>query len=303
MKNIYLSLIPMIFLPSFTWADIKFYGKGNVSLQSADENGNSVSEVVSNASRVGLKGSEALRDDFTAIYQAEFEVQFDDGEKGDNEETFSQRNIYIGLKTIGGTIIAGKFDTPLKKAQKKIDLFNDLEGDIKNIITPHDNRTSNTVMYSTPSSLGPFKVSAALVASEDEDRNNGASLALAFDDNGFYVAGAYDQDVEGDGIDVLRLVTQYNWSNWQFGALWEEADTDSESTDGWLLSAAFKIKDFTLKGQVGESDIVEQGGENLSLGADYKLTDKVKLFSYYTIKESNEGTDADYLGIGAEVKF
>ena len=60
-----------------------------------------------------------------------------------------------GIKGSFGTVWAGKHDTPTKLAQGKIDLFNDLEGDIKNTFEG-ENRVSNIVAYSSPST----KVSA-----------------------------------------------------------------------------------------------------------------------------------------------
>ena len=129
------------------------YGKANVSYQNAasdtdfkDSNyvdlDESHTELVSNASRIGIKGEEEISDNLKAIYKAEFEVAYDDGDKAKDTKSdtdkdtniFSQRNIYVGLKGNWGSIIAGKFDTPLKTAQKKVDLFSDLEGDIKKLL-------------------------------------------------------------------------------------------------------------------------------------------------------------------------
>ena len=55
----------------------------------------------------------------------------------------------MGLKGSMGTIFLGKHDTATKKSQKKIDLFNDLAGDIKNILQG-ENRMSDLVGYTTP---------------------------------------------------------------------------------------------------------------------------------------------------------
>ena len=128
-KSLLATVLPLalpLALPTAVSADVTLYGKANVSLQSTDESGSSTTEVVSNASRIGVKGSETLSEELKAIYKFEFEVHLDDG---DNDgDTFSQRNIYVGLQSNKmGTVIVGKFDTPLKVAQNKIDLFNDFE--------------------------------------------------------------------------------------------------------------------------------------------------------------------------------
>ena len=113
-----------VVMPGLALADgPTVYGKVNVSLENAEfDNGVDSSEdaweLNSNASRLGVKGDFDLDvAGLKAIYQAEFEISVDDGDKGG--ETFSQRNIFGGLKGSFGTLKAGKFDTPTKKAQGK----------------------------------------------------------------------------------------------------------------------------------------------------------------------------------------
>ena len=51
-------------------------------------------------------------------------------------------------------------------------------------------------------------------------------------------------------------------------------------------------------------DDVKAGGETLSLGVDYKLSKTTKLYGYYTTEDANSATkEADYAGIGIEMKF
>lgn len=295
------------------------YGKANVSLQSADE-GEAVTELVSNASRIGVKGSLALENTgLEAFYKFEYETFVDDGENsgdtlevdGDevdiNKKTFSQRNILVGVRGNFGALQAGNFDTPLKKAQKKIDLFNDLEGDIKSFVTVNDNRKSNSVQYSTPGSLGAFSVAVALVASEEDDVSDGFSASLAFEQDGLYLALATDSDVEDDGVDVIRAVAQYKIGDFQLGALYEDVDIDTDvfegSADGWVVSAKYTTDQWALKAQLGQSDIVEDDGDTYSLGVDYKLSKKFKTFAYYTVEEAGDAIDNNYFGLGAELKF
>ncbi len=293
-------------LPLSALADVTIYGKANVSVQSTDEGGDTTTEVVSNASRLGVKGSESISDGLKAIYKFEFEVQIDDGDK--DGDTFSQRNIYVGLQSDKmGTVIVGKFDTPLKVAQKKIDLFNDLEGDIKSIVTKNDNRESNSVMYSSPKAWGPIKASVAYIAQEEDGVDDGTSMSIAYSDGGVYAALAYDVDVEKEGAEVLRLVSQMTFGQLQLGVLYEDQDAGISSLndgDAWLVSAKYKIDKVSLKAQFGESDTVVEGAETFSLGADYKLSKSSKVFAYYTHEEADSLVDDnDYIGVGMELKF
>ena len=309
MKKTALSLAIAAVLPAFANAEKvevempEFYGKVNVSIQNTQEEGKgSISELVSNASRLGVKGKIELNHGLEGIYKLEYETQVDDGDK--DGQTFTQRNIYAGIKGGFGQIIAGKFDTPFKKAQNKIDLFNDLEGDIKSAISAHDNRTANTVQYSTPKMSG-LVATVAHIASEDENVNDGTSSSLTFTQKNVYAAIAYDTDVEAD-TDALRLVAQYSMADFTVGALWEQDNTDGSDNDkeGWVYSASYKLNsDIKLKAQYGESDIVKDNAETYSLGADYKLAKNAKAYAFVTDETFGDDTSNDYYGIGLEYKF
>lgn len=308
MKKTILSLAIAATLPAFANAEKvevelpEFYGKINVSIQNTQEGDSSVSEVVSNASRLGIKGSIALKHDLQGIYQAEYETQVDDGDKGG--QTFAQRNIFAGIKGNFGQVIVGQFDTPLKKAQKKIDLFGDLEGDIKSAITKSDKRKENSVQYNTPNLAG-FVATVAHVASETETINDGTSSSLTYTHKNYYAAIAYDTDINVD-TDVLRLVAQYSINDFTFGGLWEQdnrAGSDNDN-EGWVYSAAYKLNsDVKLKAQYGESDIVKDDAKTYSLGADYKLAKGAKAYAFITDEEYGDDSSNEYYGIGLEYKF
>ncbi|WP_419812630.1 porin [Bacterioplanoides sp.] len=283
--------------------EIDFYGKLNLSVQNATEEGNSFSEVKSNASRLGLKGKSELSHGLKAIYQLEYETNPDDGDK--DGKTFTQRNSYAGLDSDYGQIIVGKFDTPLKRLQNKIDLFNDLEGDIKNVITKSDNREDNSVQYTSPKFAG-LQLKVDQIVSEDEtsERKDAVSTSLTYTHGDYYLGVAYDDKVEANTTDVLRAVTQVKVAGAQLGALWEKQDKDGDKAEGWVLSAAYKVGAVKLKAQHGESEINNaEGARTTSVGADYKLGKGAKAFVYYTANNYKQADNEDYAGVGLEYKF
>jgi predicted porin len=323
MKKTALSLAIAAVLPAFANAEKveielpKFYGKFNVSIQNTQEGNASISEVVSNASRLGVKGKIEFNHGLTGVYQAEYQYNADgdndetlDGETStgvpvevDGSEVFSQRNTFVGIKGNFGQVIIGNFDTPLKKAQAKIDLFNDLEGDIKSAITKSDNREKNSVQYNTPTIAG-LVATVAHIASEDETVNDGTSSSLTYSRNAFYAAVAYDTDVEADGIDATRLVAQYSVAGITLGGLWETQQQAGDNKDGWVYSAAYKLNsDVKLKAQYGESDIVKNDAKTYSLGVDYKLAEGAKAYAFATDEEFGDDSSNEYYGVGLEYKF
>ncbi len=304
MNKTLMSLLVAASLPLTALADPQIYGKASVALQNADENDASNVELVSNNSRIGVKGEQEISEGLSAIYQLEYQTFVDDG---GSSRTFTQRNIFVGLKGVAGTVMAGKFDSPLKKAQGKVDLFNDLEGDIAFLLMG-DNRPSNIVQYSSPKFGRNMQANVAFIASEDETVDNGVSASTVFQEGPVYLALALDSDVV-PGADQIRLVGQYSFGDVQLGALYETIDTDLRDDDGFLVSALWKATDvWSLKAQWGDSDVKFEGSQSLSLGADYKLSDRAKLFGYYTQEESDLGCgdsacDSDYVGVGASLSF
>ncbi|MDF1832661.1 MAG: porin [Porticoccaceae bacterium] len=306
--------------------DGSIYGKVNISVVNDDNGTDDQMELNSNASRIGVKGKAKLTDTLYVIYKAEYESFWDDGEKDDGD-TFSQRNIIGGLKGNFGTIWAGKHDTPTKLAQKKIDLFNDLEGDIKNVMAG-ETRASNIVNYTTPNFSG-FSASVATIFGEDRSDNDkdGAfdsySALAQYETDSVYFAVAVDENVKSgsssqglgkDYVNILRVVGQIPIGPVTLGAMWQNAEEgDSAVTgvkldeDSWHVSAKWKVANgYTLKAQYTESDddVSDNDADMLSFGLDKKLGKKTKLFAFYTTLEQNTATDdLDWIGAGLEHKF
>lgn len=294
-------------------ADVTLYGKANVSFELVDEGDDSYTALESNASRIGFKGSEKINDSIEAIYQLEYEAHLDDG-----STTFGHRNLFVGIKGEFGQIIGGRFDTPLKMAQNKVDVFNDLRGDIKNFITPNDLRSQNTVMYTTPSFNG-FVGQFAYASSEDDDVDNGKSASISYSNDSLYLALAFDQDIRAENAEALRAVAQYSVSGWQFGLLFEQSENEGqEEEDALVASVLYNLNaDWAIKAQYGQSDIPftyatglqTDKSESFSLGADYKLSKNFVVYGFYTdLSAEDEGVaedvvDNNYIGVGVDFRF
>jgi predicted porin len=291
--------------------DSTVYGKVNVSLVNADDGSSDEWKLNSNASRLGVKGESEIAEGLSIVYKAEFEICVDDGDcKG---QTFGQRNIMAGIKGSFGTVWAGKHDTPSKLAQSKIDLFNDLEGDIKNTFEG-ENRVSNIVAYSSPKING-FSSTVAMIPGEDAEGDNGGladgvSYSVSYQKDDLYLALAGDQDV--DDQDLMRLVAQYKIDALKLGFMYQQNENTLGSKDesGYFVSAAYKLDSaITLKAQFGsiEDDADGDEEETLSLGADYKLAKSTKLYVFYTDNTDSEVGSADSensaFGLGMEHKF
>ena len=301
--------------------DSTIYGKVNISVVNTDNGSTDQWKLNSNASRLGVKGKTEIADGLYAVYKAEFEIAVDDGDDGDakNGQTFTQRNIMAGIRGGFGTVWAGKHDTPTKLAQNKIDLFNDLEGDIKHTFEG-ENRVSNIVAYTSPKING-FATTVAMIPGEgadvDGDGNDdtgltdGISYSVSYSKDNLYIAVAGDQDV--DDQDLLRIVAQYKLDALKLGVMYQQNEDNLGTKDesGYFISAAYKLdKKTTLKAQYGsiEDDADGDKEDSLSLGADYKLAKGTKLYVFYTDNEdtfvnASDEKDVTAYGLGMEHKF
>ncbi len=286
-------------------ADVEIYGKANLSVQSSDDGEGSYTEIKSNASRIGFKGSHQLSDELTVVYQAEFQVDLDgDSEKG---KSITDRNQYVGLKGNFGEVLIGINDAVLKQSQGKVDLFSDLNGDIK-VLWKGENRMSDTLTYKTKKFNG-FQLGVTYVAEDSVDGEDATSVALFYGDKNLkkskvYAALAYDSEMKG--YDTARAVIQGKLAGVSLGAMYqtqEEVDTGKEM-DGFLISAKYSINNWDLKAQMQTAD--HDGGDDksgLTVGADYKLAKNTKLYTFYTTFDMDSGDDQDYLAAGIEYKF
>lgn len=287
------------------------YGKLNVSVQNSDE-GDNTTEVNSNASRVGVKGGMKLSDDVSAFYKVEWEVNVAD----DDVDNFKSRNQYVGLKGGFGEVAVGRNDTLMKQSQGKIDLFSDLEADIKQMFNGED-RLGNTVTYKSPKFNG-FQLGVAVVTEDNakqEDKNdgdNGTSLSVTYGDaklkkSSVYAAVAHNTDVAG--YDITRVSVQGKLEKLKLGGMFQtsEKSAGGDDEDGWMVSASYPLGAVVLKAQYQDTDMTfgkrKDSGSVATLGADYKFNSKAKVYGFYSDFSLDNSEDNNYLGLGMEYKF
>jgi len=300
--------------PSFAVAPITVFGKVNVSVENVDESGaDSTTDIVSNASRFGVKGGAALTDSLNAIYNVEWEVNVaDESASGGSTNNIKARNQWVGLEGSFGQLLVGRNDTYLKLSQGKVDLFNDLRGDIKHLFKG-ENRLGDSVSYQTPS-FGGFQAGANWITEsngksvdEDGEATDAFSLAAWYGDESLkktpvYASVAYDSQVSG--YDVLRATVYGALGDLQLGGMYQSQEKvahGADSTDGYLFSAAYAFGDF--KPMVQYQDM-EDTGTGFSVGGEYKLGKPTKVYAFYTSLDLDANEDSNnYVGVGIEHKF
>ncbi|MDR8522991.1 MULTISPECIES: porin [Shewanella] len=310
-KTLIASALTAATLSSAYAADpLTVYGKLNVTAQSNDVNDESTTTIQSNASRFGVKGAFELSSSLEAFYTVEYEVDTGD----ESKDNFEARNQFVGLRGNFGAFSVGRNDTMLKVSQGKVDQFNDLSGDLKNLFKG-ENRIEQTATYITPSFSG-FKVGVTYAAdgAGSQYSQDGFSVAAMYGDSGLkkspiYASVAYDSDVKG--YEVVRATVQGKIAGLKLGGMYQQQEATyasdgtaivgAESKTGYLLSAAYQIDAIVLKAQFQD---MEDKGDSWSIGGDYKLGKPTKLFAFYTSRSyENLDNDDSYVGLGLEHKF
>lgn len=283
----------------------------------------------SNASRLGVKGdAETGITGLTGIYQIEVSVAAD-GENG----PFGNRDIFAGLKGTFGQIRLGNMDTPFKKAQGKVDLFNDTSADMTYHIAG-ENRMANEIYYSSPKIAENLTIHVAVIPGEGVDDPESAntadvltgpadstSVALTWEGEALYAAIAMDtmmkngssfgaELAKNDFLDATRVVVGYKLEDLSLGLLYQVAEEVSTSTTpdedtSILVSAAYKLSDLTLKAQYsttegddGDDTAGDKDREvtNLTIGADYALGKATTLFAFYSMLEEEDNVTNNAFG-------
>lgn len=284
------------------------YGKLNVSVDSYDNGKDTVTELNSNASRLGVKGEEKLTEQLSAVYQAEWEVDVDGG-----DDVFKKRNIFAGLKWANlGTLKAGIMDTPFKDAGTGYrDVFNDYaHADIKEMMYGEE-RIENVIGIETdPKLMGGLVFALQTQQGEstsdttkyvDGKRDSlgdglSTSLSYANKDIGFegVIAGNFKSvgDFAAVGIsnapaDAIRVGGSFDLgkigaTGLSVGAMWQTAEISDYSN----------IKPFTVTpAYAGDYNKVEENAWLIS--ATYKLAN-----TPWTLKAQYQQADTDYAVLG-----
>ena len=217
MKNLnifkikFLLIIPVIFsIQSESSND--FYGKINMSLAQIDEGYERETDTLNNASRIGFKSKLKISENLNFLVQVENEIDPADG-RADGDKVFKQRNTFVGISGNFGKLFVGTHDTAFKKAQLKVDLFNDTQSDIKNILRG-ENRMQDLVGYESPEILKGVKVVLNNIKTSDK---NYQSYSINYSSDS--LKASYSIDTGLKGYDGKRLTGSYTFNKTTLGAI------------------------------------------------------------------------------------
>jgi len=321
-------------LPLAAQAAPRVYGQLNLSIDSVDASVTPTQDgwaLNSNASRIGVKGSEKLNEEYTAVYKMEWEVAGDMNGGSD----LDSRERYIGIKHYQwGTMRLGYIDAPFKNAEDEIDIFNDLVGLDMDTMIYGQNRLANSINYVSPKFLDVFGANISIQPGEKHVGNttlatpenhlaDGYSAAFSYEDDSLYLSFAMDKEIldsriGGVDTDAMRFNARYKMGDAIISGMYQTAEPTKGANaqeDSFVISGSYKMDMITVRGEVLMSN--KETGVNtdtdttlIGVGVDYAMTESTKVFGNIAMKkvENNAGAastdfDTSYLGFGTEVRF
>ncbi|HEU0219847.1 MAG TPA: porin [Gallionella sp.] len=282
------------------------------------------SNVSSNVSRLGFKGSEGLSDGLSAIWQIEQQINIDNSTT--NANTLASRNSFLGLKSdSAGTVLLGRHDTPYKLATRKLDIFADSIADnrallggvtspttVKSANTAFDGRQGDTILYTTPAMRGLTGMIAYANLAEANATAAAAkasllSLAAVYDAAPFFGSLGYEDHKldtvrTGGKESAWKLGLGYTMDAFTLGFAYEKTSdnlcttvaaggcaavgADRYGHNAYYLSGNYKMGMNAAKfayGKAGQlASTANTGANQFSLGYDYGLSKRTKLYAIYS---------------------
>lgn len=212
--------VPMV--ASAADSTVTIYGQMNASVDRVSpgaKNGGdqSVTQVSSNQSRLGFKGTEALGNGLTAAWQIESLIAADGNSAAQNAgggvaagTTLGQRNTFVGLAGGFGTAVLGRHDTPYKISTRALDLFQDNIADNRTLMgvgvpktTTFDGRQSDVIAYISPTMSGftgaiAYVAGAEMATVSNQKKGDAWSGMVNYANGPIYAALAYERHNVGD---------------------------------------------------------------------------------------------------------
>ncbi len=312
-KLIAAAIAAVVAAPAVSAADTTLYGRAHIDVRSESNGKVDNYTVNSNASMIGIKGSEDLGDGLKAVFKYELGYDMADTDKAGalgalagGKSPLSGRDAYVGLSGGFGTVIAGRSSTPAKIAWYAAgnDHMGDTIADF-NEVGFTEFRVDNAIAYISPSFSG-FTVAGAIVPGEQKG-TVAATTSVVIGENQLYQgkpAAANKGAADNDGIaDHYSIGLMYAGGGLKASLGYEKvaeiADIAGVTTDAKMVqaSASYTFGDFTIGGSYEKSsDLMTIKGQDKKV---WGISGKANFGNNYVA--ANYGTaDFDMGAVGSD---
>lgn len=297
MKKIALAAaIAALSAPAFAQSSVTLWGRINTTVESIKENGGDRKVVVNNnASRLGFKGTEDLGSGLKVSFSLEHGLNSDTGVA--TSSAFWNRESSVQIAGDFGAVRLGRWTPGSYYATADyVSLHNHDTGTSEDrLYSGAGFTTTNKVAYFTPN-VGGFNGEFALHLGEGTDKR-GYDAALNYDEGPLHLGAGYSSQGDAKQFAVRGL---YELGAFTFGGYVQREDAGvAQSVGAKAKRTIARVAVMYTQGQsefhvnVGGSNAGgysfnggKNGGKQYTLGYNYNLSKRTKVYSYYTAIDS-----------------
>ncbi len=289
-------------------SSVTLYGRLNLTMERMDNRGVKSSVLNNNASRLGFKGTEDLGGGLKAGFALEAGVSPDTGATG---APFVGRQSEVNLGGGFGTLRLGNFFSEAYFATSDyIGMHNHETGTSSDALYAYIGRNTNKIAYRTPEFVKGLSMEAAVSLGEGGGRVRNYDFAVNYGAGPLHLGLGYEKAGAAKQFAVSGL---YEFGSFILGGM-VQRDSDAYGpgnrtnvrvSGAYLLGAS----EFHLNvGRAGDySKLSNSAATQATLGYNYNLSKRTKVYSYYTKVNANSATpyasDFSSLALGVRHNF
>ena len=269
------------------FADVTVYGKLHTSLNDGEigVNAGTVAATAdgesmeSNASRIGVKGSEDLGNGMSVFFLNEFGMETAEGTNG-----LTARDAYVGIDTGMGKLSFGRMAGATKAAAYNGNASitdTNSDADYMSSFAGKNDRHNNVSAYTN--SFNGVDVTLAFAGNDTDDNFANTSIGVSTTIGGIKVAVA-NLNSDGNGKDETVVSAKGSFGDLTVGLIWDDAEQVGTN------------KIFNIALPAGDNDVETKG-----ISTAYKMGNNVISVSYADVDADIAGTQVD--GEATHVSF
>lgn len=312
MKKIALvAALAAVAAPAFAQSSVTLWGRMNTTVESQKVGAADRKVVVqNNSSRLGFKGSEELGGGLKASFSLEHGLNSDDG-KATGGTTFWNRASWVQLEGAFGGVRLGKwFPGSYFATADYVSMHNHDTGTSADNLYGTRFQTNNKVSYFTPTVAG---FSSEIGVSAGEGVTTRAwDLAVNYDMGPLHGGFGYEKK---DAYKQFALRGLYELGAITFGGYYQREEISGfKSRDVGRLAAMYTMGQSEFHLNVGgtksggDGAFKNGGAKQYTLGYNYNLSKRTKVYGFYTKTDYNDNTasgapDFSSLAVGIRHNF
>lgn len=292
MKRIALAavLAGAVVAPALAQSSLQVYGRLNTTIERQRERNETEVRLVNNGSRLGFKGTEDLGGGLKANFLLEHRFNVDDGSTTDSS-AFWKGDSWVGLSGGFGAVRLGRQTSALYYATADyVSLHNHDTGTSEDKLFSAPSRSTNKISYITPN-MGGLQGEVQYSLKEDLTENQW-EVALNYDLGPLHLGGGYTKFGDNKAAAIRAL---YEMGAFTFGGYYERDKFDDDKRNNYRLSAMYTFGASEIHANVGFADDWgdedDTGARQYTVGYNYNLSKRTKLYTFYTRVRNDAGAD------------